>query len=56
MENQHILFLFKKHLVDQNKFRVQSCFENLNFFFVKQNFVTNAQFFVKKHLFSNHVN
>jgi hypothetical protein len=56
MEDQQHVFFFKKHLVDQNKFHVLSCFGNLKFFFVKQNFITNTQFFVKKHLFSNHVN
>lgn len=56
MENQHIIFFFKKHSINQNKFHVLSCFGNLKFFFVKHNFLTDAQFFVKKHLFSNHVN
>jgi hypothetical protein len=55
-DQQHVVFFSKKRLVDQNKFHVLSCFVNLKFFFVKLNFITDAQFFVKKHFFSNHVN
>jgi hypothetical protein len=56
MENEQHVFFSKKYLADQNKFDVRSCFENLKFFFIKQNFVTDVQFFVKKHYFSNLVN